>query len=72
MVLDLGYLRAEIAKLRELLDHRFLDEVEDLGQPTLENLCLYIRRTLQPAFPQLCAVLVERQVSGDRCRLRWE
>lgn len=72
MVLDLGYLRAEIAKLREQLDHRFLDEVEGLGQPTLENLCLYIRMTLQPVFPQLCAVVVERQVTGDRCQLRWE
>jgi 6-pyruvoyltetrahydropterin/6-carboxytetrahydropterin synthase len=72
MLLDLAYLRAEIDKLRDLLDHRFLDEVEGLGQPTLENLCAYIRRTLEPTFPQLCAVLVERHASGDRCLLRWE
>lgn len=72
MVLDLAYLRAEIAKVRERLDHRFLDEVDGLGQPTLENLCVFIRGALEPRFPQLCAVLVERRASGDRCLLRWE
>jgi 6-pyruvoyltetrahydropterin/6-carboxytetrahydropterin synthase len=71
MVLDLAQLRAEIARLRERLDHRFLDEVDGLGPPTLENLCVFIRTALEPSFPQLCAVLVERQASGDRCRLLW-
>ena len=71
MLVDLAYLRAEIARVRDLLDHRFLDEVADLGPATLENLSAYIRRALQGAFPQLCAVMVERPASGDRCTLRW-
>jgi len=71
MVVDLAHLRAEIAMLRERLDHRFLDEVDGLGPATLENLCAYIRRALEPRFPQLCAVTVERKASGDRCRLNW-
>lgn len=71
MVVDLAYLRAEIARVRDALDHRFLDEVEGLGPATLENLCAYIRAALDTAFPNLCAVMVERQASGDRCTLRW-
>jgi 6-pyruvoyltetrahydropterin/6-carboxytetrahydropterin synthase len=71
MVLDLAQLRAAIAALRERLDHRFLDEVEGLGSATLENLCTFIREALEPSFPQLCAVTVERQAGGDRCQLRW-
>lgn len=71
MVIDLAYLRAEIACLRESLDHHFLDEVPGLGPATLENLCAYIRRGLQAAVPNLCAVTVERPASGDRCTLRW-
>ena len=39
MLMDLAVLRAELAKLREQLDHRFLDEVPGLGPATLENLC---------------------------------
>ena len=71
MLVDLAYLRREIERLRDRLDHRFLDEVAGLGPATLENLCAFIRADLEPAFPQLCAVSVERQASGDRCRLSW-
>ena len=68
MVMDLALLRAEIARVRELLDHRFLDEIEGLGPATLENLCRYIARQLQ--IDAVCAVSVERRASGDRCVLR--
>ena len=71
MLVDLAYVRAEIARVRDQLDHRFLDEVPDLGPATLENLCAYLRDQLEPVLPQLCAVMVERQASGDRCSLRW-
>ena len=71
MVVDLGELRLHIARLREMLDHRLLDEVHGLGPPTLENLCLFIRAQLLPGVPGLCAVMVERRASGDRCVLRW-
>lgn len=71
MVMDLALLRAEIARVRALLDHHFLDEVPDLGPATLENLCAYLRRQLQPTVPGLCAVTIERQASGDRCVMRW-
>ena len=71
MLVDLAYLRREIERLRDRLDHRFLDEVAGLGPATLENLCAFIRADLEPHFAQLCAVMVERQASGDRCTLRW-
>lgn len=71
MVIDLAYLRAEIARVREQLDHHFLDEVPGLGPATLENLCAYLRAQLAPAVTGLCAVQVERPASGDRCVLRW-
>jgi 6-pyruvoyltetrahydropterin/6-carboxytetrahydropterin synthase len=71
MIVDLAYLRAEIGRVRDLLDHRFLDEVPALGPATLENLCAFIRLQLEDAVPGLCAVMVERRASGDRCLLRW-
>lgn len=71
MVIDLGFLRGEIARVRELLDHRLLDEVAGLGPATLENLCSFIRGQLEPSVPGLCAVMVERRASGDKCVLRW-
>ena len=71
MLVDLAQLWAEIGRVREMLDHRFLDEFEDLGTPTLENLCAFIRRHLELRMPLLRAVMVERRLSGDRCVLRW-
>jgi 6-pyruvoyltetrahydropterin/6-carboxytetrahydropterin synthase len=69
MLLDLGVLRAAIATLRERLDHHNLDEVEGLGAPTMENLCLFIHRELAH-LPGLSAVSVARDSSGDRCVYR--
>lgn len=70
MVVDLGYLRREIARVRELLDHRLLDEVTGLGAATLENLCSFIARELALVVPALASVTVERRSSGDRCVMK--
>lgn len=69
MVMDLGFVRRELATLRERLDHRFLDEVEGIGPATLENLCAFIARELKPALPLLVRVAVFRRASGDRASL---
>lgn len=70
MVMDLAYLRREIARVRELLDHRLLDEVPGLGVATLENLCAFIARQLLPTVPTLASVMVQRRSSGDRCVMK--
>ncbi len=70
MVVDLGLVRQAIEQLRPHLDHHLLDEVPDLGVPTLENLCVYIWRALQPGLPALTQVRVWRDGIGDSCTLR--
>lgn len=70
MLMDLAVLKGEIARVRAMLDHRFLDEVPGLGPATLENLCSFIARELAPAVPALASVTVERRSSGDRCVMR--
>jgi 6-pyruvoyltetrahydropterin/6-carboxytetrahydropterin synthase len=67
MVVDLGLLRREIERVRDQLDHRFLDEVPELGAATLEGLCAYIYRKLSCVLPNISKVRVERPASGD-CR----
>lgn len=70
MVMDLALLRAKLAEVRDQLDHRLLDDVAELGRPTLENLCNYIWEKLSPALPGLDRVTVLRRASGDRCTRR--
>jgi 6-pyruvoyltetrahydropterin/6-carboxytetrahydropterin synthase len=67
MVVDIGLIRLEVAKVRELLDHHYLDEVPHLGIPTLENLCIYIEKAMRDNGLQLSRVSVWREALGDRC-----
>ncbi|WP_114973733.1 6-carboxytetrahydropterin synthase [Rhodoferax ferrireducens] len=69
MVIDLGLLRQALGELRERLDHHMLDEVPDLGPPTLENLCLFIAQALPDLGPPLRRVRVWRDAVGDACTL---
>lgn len=69
MVIDLGLLRREIERIRSVLDHAFLDHVEGLGKPTLENLSAFIANRLVDLDPPISSVRVWREASGDSCRL---
>ena len=67
MILDLGLFARALDAVRAELDHRFLDEVPELGPATLENLCVYLWKNLAPSLPGLNRVSVWRQASGDKC-----
>lgn len=70
MVVDLGHLKIDLERMRQKLDHHFLDEITGLGIPTLENLCAFIASELQLNFPNLSQVTVMRKSAGDKCILR--
>jgi 6-pyruvoyltetrahydropterin/6-carboxytetrahydropterin synthase len=67
MVMDVGILEQEIETVRDALDHRFLDEINDLGPATMENLCRWIWDRLKPAIPALTKVSVFRDSASDSC-----
>lgn len=67
MLLDLGLLERELDSAREGLDHQFLDELPDLGPPTMENLAAWIWRMIEPNCPGLTRVSIYRDSSGDAC-----
>lgn len=67
MVVDLGLFSRALAEARDGLDHRFLDEVADLGPATLENLSVWIWNRVSPVCPGLHRVTVYRDSEGDAC-----
>lgn len=69
MMMDLAFLRQEVNKVREQLDHRFLDEVPGIGPATLENLCAFVYNNLKDTLPNISRVTIERPASGDKCCL---
>ena len=70
MTMDLAFLRQEVEKVRQQLDHHFLDEVSGIGPATLENLCLFIHQQLQTSLPNIDRITVWRPASGDKCCLK--
>jgi 6-pyruvoyltetrahydropterin/6-carboxytetrahydropterin synthase len=69
-VVDLGELEQRLTNVRENLDHHFLNEVDGLGVPTLENICAYIWRAISPDVPGLSEVAVYRDSCGEGCVYR--
>ncbi|WP_020178980.1 6-carboxytetrahydropterin synthase [Methylopila sp. M107] len=67
MVVDLGLFSRALADARDALDHRFLDEVPELGPATLENLSSFIWRRVSQTCPGLAKVTVYRDSEGDAC-----
>lgn len=66
-IVDFSELERTCAGIREMLDHRVLNEVEGLGQPSLENLCVWVWSRLAPRFPSLARVTARRDSAGQSC-----
>lgn len=67
MVIDLGHFERSLAAARDGLDHRFLDDVPDLGPATMENLAAWVWRTLEPTCAGLARIVIHRDSSGETC-----
>jgi 6-pyruvoyltetrahydropterin/6-carboxytetrahydropterin synthase len=67
MIMDLGEFERALTETRDNLDHRFLDEINDLGPATLENLTSWIWGRLSAALPGLMRVTVYRDSGSESC-----
>jgi len=57
-VMDFADVKAAFAPVFEQLDHRCLNDVEGLENPTSEHLAQWIWHTLKPTLPALCKIVV--------------
>lgn len=65
-VTDMGVLENHIQRVRGDLDHTFLNNVPDLGSPTMENIAAFVWNRLSD-LPRLHRVIVKRQQNGEGC-----
>lgn len=70
-VQDFADLGRAFAPLHERLDHRYLNEVPGLENPTSENLARWVWRELETALPGLAEVLVHETCTSG-CRYQGE
>lgn len=71
MVVDFDAIKHHVKPLVELLDHRCLNEVEGLGNPTSENLCVWFWSRLFGRVRGLKFVEIwETETCGSRVEAR--
>ena len=58
-VMDFADISKAFKPVFDVIDHRFLNEIEGLENPTSENLARWIWEKLKPSLPQLVAVHVK-------------
>ena len=66
-VADFGEIERQLQRVREELDHNYLNDIEGLQLPTLENITRWIWNRLHNRLPGLHRVLVRRGTCGEGC-----
>ncbi len=65
-LIDYGEIKAAIEPVREALDHRLLNEIVGLENPTSEVIAGWVWRKLKPTLPMLAEVVVH-ETCTSRC-----
>ncbi|MGZ5849855.1 MAG: 6-pyruvoyl trahydropterin synthase family protein [Methyloceanibacter sp.] len=60
-------LEAAVGDARDALDHRFLNDVEGLAQPTLERIAVWLWDRLHNRLPGLAEIAVSRDSCHEGC-----
>jgi len=64
---DLGDVDAALKSIRAELDHRLLNDIEELGAPTLENISRFIFQRAKAALPEVVRVKLRCPSYGQTC-----
>ena len=64
---DFGEIDRALKAIREMLDHRLLNEVPGLDNPTLENLARFIHDAARERLPEVARVKISRPSYGQSC-----
>ena len=66
-VVDFDEVDKCLASLRDTLCHSYLNEIEGLANPSLENIAMWIADRLKFDFPGLARVTIRRPSCGEAC-----
>ncbi len=68
--MDFADLRKAFQPLFDHLDHNYLNEIDGLENPTLENISTWIWNRLSQKFPDLSEVVIARDSCKEGCVYR--
>jgi 6-pyruvoyltetrahydropterin/6-carboxytetrahydropterin synthase len=67
MLREFGAVKEVLGAIAGALDHRLLNEIADLGSPTLENITRWIFESARARLPEVVRVRVRRPSYGESC-----
>jgi 6-pyruvoyltetrahydropterin/6-carboxytetrahydropterin synthase len=67
LIVHFGDVAAAIASAQDELDHRMLNEVPGLEQPTLERISIWLWNRLDNRVPGLAEILIARDSCHEGC-----
>jgi len=67
MLREFGTVKEVLGGIADDLDHRMLNDIPDLGSPTLENITRWIFQRAHAQFPEVVRVRVRRPSYGESC-----
>ncbi len=70
VIVHFGDIEQALAKLKDRLDHRYLNEIEGLETPTLEHITIWIWQQLETVLPGLVEIEVARDSCHEGCIYR--
>jgi 6-pyruvoyltetrahydropterin/6-carboxytetrahydropterin synthase len=70
LIMHLDDVEATLADVHDALDHRFLNEVEGLSQPTLERITMWLWDRLHNRLPGLAEIEIARDSCREGCIYR--
>ena len=65
LILDFSIFNERINTVKKKLDHKFLNEIDGLENPTLENIGLFIYNKLKKSDLSIYKILVKRKSCGE-------
>ena len=64
-VIDFSEIKSQIKPIIDLLDHKYLNDIPGLENPTCEVMCVWLWAKIKPLLPQLSKIeLKETPTSG--------
>jgi len=70
-VYDHAEISSAMKPLLDRMDHSYLNEIEGLENPTIENMAAWLWQKLAPQLPGLCEIVIH-ETPNARCVFRGE
>ena len=66
-VTDFDELSKSLNEIKKKLDHKCINDIKEIGIPSLENIYSWIGKQLQKKYSNLCSIKLSRPSCGEYC-----